>query len=196
MLSGVKILSRRNDPSGLPLAFSRILPSSTKPVLEYDQRVPGSKSSGAPAYRAIKRVRRDRRQHPAIGRSRADSNRIARHVVHQIEQGDVVGARQARKVLRNLVVHRQLASSASSSVAAAVNCFVTDPMPNSVVLADGGRRVRRTAAKVLARSTRAIRHRRDGRADAAAARELLLDGALQRTRRPPSARTRCSASGP
>jgi len=46
MPSGVKTFSFRNASSGMPEAFSAIMPAITKLVLLYSQRVPGSKSKG------------------------------------------------------------------------------------------------------------------------------------------------------
>ena len=45
-LSGVKIWDVKNEPIGSPLTFSMTRPMIRKPVLLYDQRERGSKSSG------------------------------------------------------------------------------------------------------------------------------------------------------
>ena len=51
--SRLKIRSSRNDPNDFPLAFSMIMPSKQKPVLEYENSSPGSISSGSRATRSM-----------------------------------------------------------------------------------------------------------------------------------------------
>ena len=80
-----------------------------KPVLLYEYLLPGSKSSLPPAYWRRSSSSDDRGQHAAVEEVQRVAIRVAGDVVHQVEQRDVLRARELWIILRDRIVDGQLA---------------------------------------------------------------------------------------